>query len=93
MCSFVGFWGAQFGYSLHYVITINLFGFLLCIVDFFCLFYLIYFLVITCQLHLLSGETMDAEEGSQGANPTLTTDLSTKASNIHLHLAVAWNKN
>lgn len=85
----LAFWG-QFGYSLHCVITRSLYGFLLCVVDF--LFYVIYFLVITCQLHLLSGETMDAEEGSQGANPALTIDLSTKAPNINLHLVVVWNK-
>lgn len=84
MFLWLAFW-LQFGYFLHCAIMISLFGFLLCVVDFFCLFYLIYFL---CQLHLLSGETMDAEGGSQGAKPTLTTDLSTKASNIHLHLAV-----
>lgn len=65
--SLVGFLGVQLGYSLPYVFVMR--G------RFFCLFYLVYFLVTTCQLHLLSGETMDAEGGSQGANPTLTTDL------------------
>lgn len=92
MCSLVGFLGAQFGYSLHYVITKSLFDFFFVCGRFFCfvLFCLIYFVVITCQLHLLPEETMSAEGGLQGAKPTLTTDLSTKASNIHF--AVVWNK-
>lgn len=88
----VGFLGAQFGYSLHYVITKSLFGFFVGCGRFvlFCFVLKKYFVVITCQLHLLPEETMSAEGGLQGAKPTLTTDLSAKASSIHL--AVVWNK-
>lgn len=89
---FVGFWGAQLAYSLHYVITKSLFGFFVVCGRFFVLFCFtsfIFWLLPVSFIYYL-GKLWVQRWGLQGAKSTLTTDLSTKASNIHL--AVVWNK-